>query len=83
MRFGDFCGDYLELFLKVRVVDPEIKAAALQGIVNLPGTIGGNHHEGRCTAWYVLIGNGYLEISQQLQEEAFKLLVRPVQLVDE
>src|SRR5487761_346877 len=78
------CPNNLDLFLEVRIVDPVIKAPALQGIVHLAGPVGGDDHERRLLR---LDGSDlrdrHLEVRQQFQQEGLELLVGAVDLVDE
>ena len=77
-------GDYLHLLLEVRVVNPVVQAATLQGVVDFPGAVGGDDYHRRVGGPVgAQFGNGYLEVGQQLQQEPLKLLIGPVQLVDE
>ena len=68
----------------VRVVDPVVQAAALEGVVDLTRAVGGEDHARR------MLGpdgadlrDGHREVGEDLQEEGLELLVGAVDLVDE
>src|SRR5690606_32573014 len=73
-----------EFLLEGREVDPVIEAASFQRVVNFPRAVrrqdddrdvlGANGAE---------LGNGDLEVGQELEQEGFELLVGPVNLVDQ
>ena len=66
----------------VRVVDPVVEAPALEGVVQLAGAVGGQHHDRR------LLGRDRADlrdrhrgVGEHLEQEGLELLVGPVQLV--
>ena len=83
-RIGDLGVYYLQLLLKVGIVDPVVEASPFQGVMYLPGTVGRDDHDGRMNGPEgAQLRDGYLKISQKFKQEAFKFLVGPVQLVDQ
>ena len=67
-----------------RVVDPVVEAAALQGVVQLAGPVGGDHDERSASGGdRAELGNRHLEVGEQLQQKGLELVVSPVELVDQ
>src|SRR5690606_7553575 len=81
---GDLAADDGGLGVPIGVVDPVVDAATLQGVVDLARPVGRDDHD-----WRVVggdrpdLGDGHLEIGQQLEEEGLELLIGPIQLVDQ
>jgi hypothetical protein len=61
-----------------------VDAPPFQGIVDLPGAVGGEDHDRRIVRFdRPDLGNRDLEVGEQLEEECLELLVGPVELVDQ
>src|SRR5271167_1093553 len=76
--------DDLDLAFGGRVVDPVVKAAPLQRVVQFPGPVGGEHHERRALRLDGAdLGDADLEVRQHLKQEGLELVVGPVDLVDQ
>ncbi len=70
--------------LEAGVVDPLVQATALERIVHLSGAVGGDDHERRLLcADGADLGNGDLEVGQDLQQKALKLFIGAVDLVNQ
>src|SRR6266700_917963 len=68
----------------VRVGDPVVQAAALEGVVQVPGPVRGQHGDrGQGRPLGAELGNGDRRLGQQLEQEGLELVVGPVHLVDE
>src|SRR6266700_2851013 len=68
----------------VRVGDPVVQAPALEGVVQVPGPVRGQHGDrGQGRALGTELGNGDRRLGQQLEQEGLELVVGPVHLVDE
>src|SRR6059058_1841904 len=76
--------DDLVLAVDRRVVDPEVQTAALEGVVDLAGSIGGDDDRRRLVR---LDGadfrNRDLEVGEQLEEESLEFIVRAIDFVDQ
>jgi len=69
---------------RVGVVYPVVQTPALQRVVNLSGAVAGQHHDGRGRGPLgAQLGNGDLEVGEDLQEERLERLIGAIQLVDE
>src|SRR5271165_6508544 len=76
--------DDLDLAFGGRVADPVVEAASLQRVVQLPGPVGGEHHERRALRLdRADLGDADLEVRQHLEQEGLELVVGPVDLVDQ
>src|SRR4051812_45586513 len=76
--------DDLELVLEARVVEPEIEATALERLGELARVVGGQQHDGlRARLDAAELGDGDLEVREDLQQHRLELLVGLVDLVDE
>ena len=76
--------DDRHLALGSRIADPVVQAPALEGVVQLPGAVGGQDHEGRRVGPDGAdLGDGDLEVREQLEQEGLELVVGPIDLVDE
>src|SRR4051794_13155898 len=74
----------LELALHVRVVEPEVEAAALQGLSELARVVRGEQNEGvRAGLHHAELGYRDLEVRQDLEQHRLELLVGLVDLVDQ
>ena len=75
---------YLHLPLQAGVVYVEVQAAALEGVVDLAGPVGGQDGDRRTVGPYSpQLGDGDGELGEDLQQESLELVVGPVYLVDE
>ena len=94
-RRGDLAGQPLTSFgrleahdghlaLEVRVFDPVVEAAPLEGVVHVTGAIRGQHHE-----WRLLgskgpeLGDRHRIVGQDLEKERLEFVVGPVDLVND
>ena len=74
----------LELALDVRVVEPEVEAAALERLGQLARVVRGQQHERvRARLDHAELGDRDLEVRQDLQQHRLELLVGLVDLVDQ
>ena len=74
----------LLLPLEVRIVDVEEEAAALEGLRQLPGVVGGEEDQGDLGgAHRPQLGDRHLVVGQDLQQQGFGLDLDAVHLVDE
>jgi hypothetical protein len=74
----------LDLAGDVGVVEPEVEAAALEGVVHLAGAVGGEHHQRRLLRPHLAdLRDRHRVLGEHLQEEGLELVVGPVDLVDE
>src|SRR4051794_17217939 len=74
----------LELVLQARVVEPEIQAAALERLGELARVVGGQQHDRlRARLDAAELGDGDLEVAEDLEQHRLELLVGLVDLVDE
>ena len=74
----------LELARQAGVVDPVVEAAALEGVVQLAGAVGGEHDERRCRGAHgAELRDRHLPRREHLEQERLELVVGPVDLVDE
>src|SRR3954454_19221268 len=74
----------LELVLERGVVEPQIQAAALERLGELAGVVGGQQHHGvRARLDAAQLGDGDLEVAEDLEEHRLELLVGLVDLVDQ
>ena len=72
------------LALGRRVVDPVVQAAALERVVQLPGAVGGQHHDRPPRGGdRPELGDRDREVRQELQQERLELVVGAVDLVDQ
>ena len=68
----------------VRVLDPVVEAAPLQRVVQVPGPVGGEHHDRRHRGPPgAELGDRDRRLGEQLEQERLELVVTPVHLVDE
>src|SRR4051812_45666553 len=66
----------LELVLERGVVEPQIEAAALERLGELAGVVGGQQHHGvRARLDAAQLGDGDLEVAEDLEEHRLELLV--------
>src|SRR3954453_14255381 len=73
-----------ELVLELRVVQPEVEAAPLERLGELARVVGGQqHHRTRARLDAPQLGDGDLEVREDLQQHGLELLVGLVDLVDE
>src|SRR4051794_30675837 len=73
-----------ELVLELRVVQPEVQAAPLERLGELARVVGGQqHHRTRARLDPPELGDGDLEVREDLQQHGLELLVGLVDLVDE
>src|SRR4051794_28201960 len=73
-----------ELVLELRVVQPEVQAAPLERLGELARVVGGQqHHRTRARLDAPQLGDGDLEVREDLQQHGLELLVGLVDLVDE
>ena len=73
-----------DLLFQVRVVDPVVEAAPLQGVMHLPRPVAGDDDEGRpLRADGAELGDADLEVAEQLEQERLELLVGAVDLIDQ
>src|SRR3954469_7246429 len=76
--------DDLQLVLDLRVVEPEVEAAPLQGLGQLAGVVRGQQDDGhRLRLDPPELGNRDLEVGQELEQHRLELLVGLVDLVDQ
>src|SRR3954454_20319285 len=76
--------DDLELVLERRVVEPQVQAAALEGLGEFARVVGGQQHDGlRAGLDAAELGDRDLEVAEDLQQHRLELLVGLVDLVDE
>src|SRR3954468_5095345 len=76
--------DDLKLVLERRVVEPQVQAAALERLGQLPRVVRGQQHDGlRARPDPAELGNRDLEVRQQLEQHRLELLVGLVDLVDQ
>ena len=62
----------------------EVEAAALEGVVDLAGPVGGQDGDRRTVGPYrAQLGDGDGELGEDLQQESLELVVGPIYLVDE
>ncbi len=81
---GQADADDLELALGGRIVDPVVEAAALEGVVDLARAVRGHDHDRRLLGPdRADLGDGDLEVREDLQQERLERLVGPIELVDE
>ena len=81
---GGMQPDDLDLALGRRVVEPEVEAAALEGLGEFPRVVGGEQHDrvgGRLDAAH--LRDRDLEVGEQLEKHRLELLVGLVDLVDQ
>src|SRR4051812_3913583 len=84
VQLGRVQADDLELALHVRVVEPQVEAAALQGLGQLARVVGGQQHERmRLRLDHAQLGDADLEVAQDLEQHRLELLVGLVDLVDQ
>jgi hypothetical protein len=68
----------------VREGDPVVEAAALERVVQLARAVGGEHDDRRRgRGERAELGDGDLEVAEELQQERLELAVRTVDLVDQ
>src|SRR5664279_2200986 len=80
---GNAESDYRRLSVDVRVVDPVIAATAFQGVVHVSGSVARQDHDRRFNRGDPPdLGDRDGELSQQLEQERFELVVGPVDLVE-
>ena len=60
-----------------------IEAAPLERVVDLARAVGGTGHRDVLGADGADLGDGHLEVGEELEEERFQLLIGAVDLVDE
>jgi hypothetical protein len=83
-RLGSALANDGQFFLERRVLNPLIKAPALERVMNLARAIGCEDDQWRLKGPHgPELGNGDLEFREQLEEEPFELLVGAIDLVDE
>src|SRR5690606_21845150 len=76
--------DDTSLGAEVRVFDPVIKTAPPQGIMHLPGAIGGDDDDRRlCGLDGAKFRDAQLEVGEKLEEECLERFVGPIEFVDE
>jgi hypothetical protein len=76
--------DDLDLAFGGRVADPVVEATPLQRVVQLPGPVGGEHHDRRALRLdRADLGDADLEVGEHLEQESLELVVGPVDLVDQ
>ncbi len=81
---GDAREDDLVLLLGGRVVDPVVEAPTLERVVDLAGPVRGEDDaRRRLGPDRADLGDGDLEVGQDLEEIGLELLVGPVDLIDE
>src|ERR671921_2864213 len=74
----------LDLPLEARVLDVEVEAAALEGVVHLAGAVRGEDGDGRPVGLYgAELGDGDGEVGEYLEQESLDLVVGAVHLVYE
>src|ERR687894_2634838 len=74
----------LDLPLEARVLDVEVEAAALEGVVHRAGAVRGEDGDGRPVGLYGAdLGNGDGEVREDLEQESLELVVGAVHLVYE
>src|SRR5579863_7436818 len=83
-ELGRVHADDLELVLQVRVVEPQVEAAALQRLGQLTAVVGREqHHRVRLRLDAAKLRDRDLEVRQQLEQHRLELLVGLVDLVDQ
>src|SRR3954452_14437876 len=83
-QLGSVEADDLELALDVRVVEPEVEAASLEGLGQLAGVVRCEQHERvRLRLDHAELGDADLEVAQDLEQHRLELLVGLVDLVDQ
>jgi hypothetical protein len=81
---GDAGAQDLDLALGAGEVEPQVQAAAAQGVRELAGVVRGEDHQrARRRAQRAELGDGDLELGQHLEEEGLELGLGAVDLVDE
>ena len=76
--------DDLDLTLEVGMGHPVVQAAPLQGVVDVPGPVGGDDHPWRDESpERAELGHGHGVLGEDLEQEGLELVVGPVDLVDE
>jgi hypothetical protein len=84
VELGRVQPDDLELVLELRVVEPEVEAAALQRLGQLARVVGGEEHDrARPRLDAAELGDRDLEVAEDLEEHRLELLVGLVDLVDQ
>src|SRR4051795_12671730 len=84
VELGSVQAHDLELVLELRVVEPEIEAAALERLGELARVVGGQQHDRpRARLDAPELGDGDLEVREDLEQHRLELLVGLVDLVDE
>jgi hypothetical protein len=74
----------LDLARDVRMVEPQVEAAALERVVHLAGAVRGEHDDRRDGGPHLAqLGDRHGVLGEHLEEEGLELVVRPVDLVDE
>ena len=77
-------GDDAHFLLEAREVDPEVEAPAPEGIGELADAVRGQDDVGRLRRLDGAdLGDGDLELGEDLEQESLELLIGPVDLVDE
>ena len=83
-RLGGAQPDDGHLPLEVRVLDPVVQAAPLEGVVDVAGAVGGDDDQRRLDGPEgAELGDGHRVLRQELEEEGLELVVGAVDLVDE
>src|SRR3954453_7840936 len=78
------CPHDLDLAIELGIFDPVIEAPSPQSIMQLASAVGGQHDERRSGRTHRTdLGNGDLEVREQLEQESLELLICAVDLVDE
>src|SRR5262245_34521145 len=76
--------DDAQLFVEIRIVDPEVETAALERVVQLACSVGCDDDDGwRCGANSPKLRDRDLKIGQKLEQESFELIIGPVQLINQ